>query len=68
MLDPGESYDAERDRILVIGARDNEFLTTRITVNDRKNQSPMLFSRGVKYRLRVINMAPNLGANLLWQQ
>jgi manganese oxidase len=63
VLDPGESYDAERDRILVIGARDNEFLTTRITVNGSEEPSPMLFSRGVKYRLRVINMAPNLGAN-----
>jgi FtsP/CotA-like multicopper oxidase with cupredoxin domain len=63
VLDPGESYDAEHDRVLVIGARDNEFLTTRITVNGSEEPSPMLFSHGVKYRLRIINMAPNLGAN-----
>jgi FtsP/CotA-like multicopper oxidase with cupredoxin domain len=63
VLDPGESYDAEHDRVLVIGARDNEFLTTRMTINGSEEPSPMLFSHGVKYRLRIINMAPNLGAN-----
>jgi len=64
VLEPGESLDAEHDRLLVIGARDDSFLTTRITVNGLEDLSPMLFSRGVKYRLRVINMAPNLAADV----
>jgi FtsP/CotA-like multicopper oxidase with cupredoxin domain len=64
VLDPGESFDAERDRLLVIGSRDTFFDATRITVNGSEAPSPMVFSRGAKYRLRVINMAPNLPANV----
>lgn len=65
VLEPGESFDAEHDRLLVIGARDASFFTTRITVNGSEELSPMVFSRGARYRLRVINMAPNLPANVL---
>ncbi|MGB9072750.1 MAG: multicopper oxidase domain-containing protein [Terriglobales bacterium] len=64
VLEPGESFDAEHDRLLVIGARDDSFFTTRITVNGLEELSPMMFSRGVKYRLRVINMAPDLAAEV----
>ena len=64
VLDPGESYDGERDRLLVIGAHDNDFYTTRMTLNGAETLSPMVFARDIKYRLRVINMAPNLRANI----
>lgn len=63
VLDPGESLDAEHDRLLVIGARDDSFLTTRITLNGMEQPSPLVFSRGAKYRLRLINMGPNLAAD-----
>jgi len=64
VLEPGESFDAEHDRLLVIGAHDASFFTTRITVNGSEELSPMVFSRGASYRLRLINMAPNLPANV----
>ena len=64
VLEPGESFNAEYDRLLVIGARDDSFFTTRITINGLEDLSPMMFSRGVKYRLRVINMAPDLAADV----
>jgi manganese oxidase len=64
VLEPGESFDAEHDRLLVIGTRDTFFDATRITVNGSEKPSPMVFSRGARYRLRVINMAPNLPANV----
>ncbi len=64
VLEPGESFDAEHDRLLIIGSRDNDFYTSRITLNGSETLSPMVFNHGAKYRLRVINMAPNLGANL----
>src|SRR5208282_2912080 len=64
VLEPGESFDAEHDRLLVIGARDDSFVTTRITVNGSEELSPMVLSRGASYRLRLINMAPNLPANV----
>ena len=65
VLEPGASFDAEHDRLLLIGARDDDFYTKRLTVNGSDELSPMLFQHGVKYRLRVINMAPNLRADLL---
>jgi manganese oxidase len=64
VLEPGESFDAEHDRLLVIGTRDTFFDATRITVNGSEQISPMVLSRGASYRLRLINMAPNLPANV----
>jgi FtsP/CotA-like multicopper oxidase with cupredoxin domain len=64
VLEPGESFDAEHDRLLVIGARDTFFDAKRITVNGSEAPNPMLFNRGTSYRLRLINMAPNLAANV----
>ena len=63
VLEPGESLDTEHDRLLVIGARDDDFLTRRITLNGLEEPSPLVFSRGAKYRLRVINMGPNVAAD-----
>jgi FtsP/CotA-like multicopper oxidase with cupredoxin domain len=63
VLEPGETFDAEHDKLLVIGSRDDSFLTTRITVNGSEELRPMVLSRGARYRLRLINMAPNLPAN-----
>jgi manganese oxidase len=65
VLEPGESFDAEHDKLLLIGARDDSFYTQRITLNGSEELSPMVFHHGAKYRLRLINMAPNLGANVL---
>jgi FtsP/CotA-like multicopper oxidase with cupredoxin domain len=64
VLEPGESFDAERDRLIVIGARENAFETTRITINGSEDPRPMIFRSGTRYRLRIINIAPNLGANI----
>jgi FtsP/CotA-like multicopper oxidase with cupredoxin domain len=64
VLEPGESFDAEHDRLLVIGSRDTFFDAKRITVNGAEEPRPMVFKRGARYRLRVINMAPNLPANV----
>ncbi|MGO9404787.1 MAG: multicopper oxidase domain-containing protein [Terriglobales bacterium] len=64
VLEPGESFDAEHDRLLVIGTRDIFFDAKRITVNGSETPNPMVFSRGASYRLRLINMAPNLAANV----
>src|ERR1022692_1897854 len=63
VLEPGESFDSEHDRLLVIGTRDTFFDATRITLNGSEELRPMVFNRGATYRLRVINMAPNLPAN-----
>jgi FtsP/CotA-like multicopper oxidase with cupredoxin domain len=64
VLEPGESFDLEHDRLLVIGTRDPSFYSTRITVNGSEELGPLVFNRGATYRLRVINMGSNLSANL----
>ena len=65
VLEPGKAFDAEHDLLLVIGSRDDGFDAKRITVNGSENPNPMVLRRGATYRLRVINMAPTLRANVL---
>jgi FtsP/CotA-like multicopper oxidase with cupredoxin domain len=64
VLEPGESFDAGHDRLLVIGTRDVSFFATQITVNGSQELNPMLFNRDTPYRLRVINIALKLAANV----
>lgn len=64
VLEPGEVFNPEVDRLLVLGSRDPEFATVRMTLNGAEEPTTTVFNHGVKYRLRVINMAPNLAANL----
>jgi FtsP/CotA-like multicopper oxidase with cupredoxin domain len=63
VLEPGKFFDAEHDKLLVIGSRDPSFDTHRITINGMEQPKPMMLAQGVTYRLRLINMAPNLPAN-----
>ena len=64
VLEPGESFDAQHDRLLVIGSHDPTFYTKQITVNGNEAPAPFVMKAGEKYRLRVINIAPNLIADL----
>jgi FtsP/CotA-like multicopper oxidase with cupredoxin domain len=63
VLEPGQTFDAEHDKLLVIGSRDPFFDAKRITINGMEKPQPLALTRGVSYRLRLINMAPNLPAN-----
>ncbi len=63
VLEPGESFDSEHDKVLLLGSRDNEFLAQRLTINGSETPSPLLLKHGVKYRLRLIDMGANLPAN-----
>jgi FtsP/CotA-like multicopper oxidase with cupredoxin domain len=64
VLEPGQSFDQEHDKVLLIGSRDNFFDAKRITLNGMETPSPLTLDHGATYRLRVINMAPNLLATL----
>jgi len=64
VMEPGEQYDPGHDALLVIGAREIGFFPKRITLNGTENPSPFVLRRGEKYRLRVINIAPDLAASL----
>lgn len=63
VLEPGESFDSEHDRLLVLGTREADFYAKRLTVNGSEEPSPMILTHGVKYRLRLINMGPDFAAN-----
>lgn len=64
VLEPGESFDAKHDRLMVIGSRDPNFETKQMTINGAEEFKSWKLERGQKYRLRIINMAPNLPAEL----
>ncbi|MBZ5719583.1 MAG: multicopper oxidase domain-containing protein [Acidobacteriia bacterium] len=63
VLEPGQSFDPEHDKLLVIGTRDTFFDAKRITINGVETPEPITLAQGTTYRLRLINMAPNLLAN-----
>jgi len=63
-LEPGETFDPEHDKLLVIGAREIGFFPKRLTLNGAEQLAPIRLSRGVQYRLRVINIAPDLAASI----
>jgi manganese oxidase len=65
VLEPGQQFDPEHDKLLMIGSRDGTFFEKQLTLNGLEQPAPLMLSRGVKYRMRVINMAPNLAADLL---
>jgi hypothetical protein len=46
--------------LLIIGSRDKDFGAKRITINGVEKPEALVFAHETTYRLRVINMAPNL--------
>jgi FtsP/CotA-like multicopper oxidase with cupredoxin domain len=62
VLEPREKYDPEHDKFLVVGARKIGFFPKRITLNGAEQPNPIVSNRGVKCRLRLINIAPDLAA------
>lgn len=63
VLEPGERFDPEHDKLVVIGSRDPGFFTKQMTINGELAPGPLVFKRGVSYRLRLINIAANLAAD-----
>ena len=63
VLEPGEKFDPAHDRVIMLGSREPSFFAERITINGEEVPHRMIFDRGVRYRLRLINMAPDLAAD-----
>lgn len=66
VLEPGETYNPERDKVLVIGSHDLGFFATKLTLNGTEKPAPIVLQRGTEYRFRVINIASELRADLLF--
>ncbi len=64
VLEPGEHFDAEHDKVLALGSRDPSFFAKRITLNGSEQPSPIILKRGARYRLRIIDMGADLAADL----
>lgn len=63
VLNPGEKYDPEHELLMVIGAR-NLGLGPPMTVNGSDTFPEISLQRGVNYRVRVVNIAPSLEADV----
>ncbi len=64
VLEPGEPYDQEHDRVFVVSSRDADFYAKRLTLNGAEKPADITMQRGATYRIRVINIAPELMADL----
>jgi FtsP/CotA-like multicopper oxidase with cupredoxin domain len=60
VLEPGEAFDPAHDKLLIFGTREADFYAKRLTLNGAEQPTPLLLDHGVKYRLRLINIAPDL--------
>jgi hypothetical protein len=64
VLEPGEQFDAAHDKVFILSTREASFRARRLTLNGMEQPSSTLLTHGVKYRLRLINMGPDLAADL----
>ena len=64
VMEPGQAFDQEHDKLMVIGSRDTFFDAKRITINGQEQPTPITLVSGTTYRLRLINMGANLVADL----
>ena len=65
VVEPGEKFDPTTDKLLVIGTRDADFYAKRLTLSGEETPGPIVLHAGAKYRMRVINIAPELMADLV---
>lgn len=59
VLKPGEKFDPETDKIVVIGLGGPYDFKSPILLNGSAQPEPLRLKAGVKYRLRFINITPN---------
>ena len=59
VLEPGEKYDAEHDRVLVASRSGPDLLWDPLLVNGMEHPSLPPLHRGERYRLRCINITPS---------
>lgn len=63
VLEPGERFDPERDRIFVIAdAIDGDYHST--TINGRRYPAPLTLHAGTEYRFRFINISDGTTADI----
>jgi FtsP/CotA-like multicopper oxidase with cupredoxin domain len=61
VLRPGEKFDPETDKTMVISLGGAHDMESPLLLNGRAQPEPLRLKAGVKYRLRFINITPNNG-------
>ncbi len=64
VLEPGESFDPEIDRVFVIGSSIHDGEYNRATINGQIRPAPQPFRAGTTYRLRFINISADATVEL----
>jgi FtsP/CotA-like multicopper oxidase with cupredoxin domain len=64
VLEPGQSFDPDRDRVFVIGGAVHDGEYHSVTINGRLDPAPEVFRTGTQYRLRFINISPDATVEL----
>lgn len=59
VLRPGQTFDPETDKLVVIGLGGAHDLHSPLLLNGRAQPEPLRLKAGLKYRLRFINITPN---------
>lgn len=59
IVEPGSRFDPESEKIFVVGTAEVPWTTSEIRLNGAKAPPPLELVRGQRYRLRLINIAPN---------
>jgi len=62
VLRPGQTFDPETDKPVVIGLGGADDMKSPILLNGSAQPEPLRLKAGVKYRLRFINITPNNAA------
>jgi FtsP/CotA-like multicopper oxidase with cupredoxin domain len=59
VLEPGQKYDPEHDRVFLVSRSDPNFLADALLVNGTGKPGPVQIRAGEKYRFRFINITPS---------
>jgi FtsP/CotA-like multicopper oxidase with cupredoxin domain len=63
VLEPGQTFDPERDRIFLIGGQsDGDYA---VKVNGRREPPPATFHAGIEYRLRFIQITQGVSLDVM---
>jgi FtsP/CotA-like multicopper oxidase with cupredoxin domain len=64
VLEPGERFDPDTERVFVIGGSVQDGRYSRATINAQLQPAPQMFRAGTSYRLRFINISPDATVEL----
>jgi manganese oxidase len=60
VVEPAEEFDAEHQKVLLVSAGELWWTTPEVLLNGSRTPAPMELKLGETYRLRLINISPNL--------